>query len=64
MSASHNVLSHDEQIALTLTAALIQAKSDGNVPDVDLQKAYRSYKRLHDMIADSPESRARRGFPQ
>mgnify|MGYP003591589551 CR=1 FL=1 len=62
MITSNNELSHDDKIALSLTAALLQAKPDGNIREEDLQNAYRLYKSLANIISSSPESRARRGF--
>lgn len=57
-----NDLSKDEKIALALTNALLQAKAGEHLKDNDLSEAYSAYKRLHKLIASSPESRAARGF--
>lgn len=55
-------LSKDEKIALQLTSALLQARAGEHLKDNDLSEAYSAYRRLHKIIASSPESRAARGF--
>ena len=62
MSTSDNELSHDDKIALALTAALLQAKPDANIKEDELKNAYRLYKSFANIISSSPESRARRGL--
>lgn len=55
-------LSKDEKIALALTSALLQAL-DGQMPtDGHIQIAHTAYRRMHKVIASSPESRAERGL--
>lgn len=57
-----NDLNKDEKIALALTSALIQARGSEHLKDNELSEAYSTYRRLHKIIASSPESRAARGF--
>lgn len=53
-------LTQDEQVALALTCALLQG---GKLPnDTELKAAYGAYSRMVSLIANTPESRARRGL--
>lgn len=68
-----NELSHDEKIALALTSALIQARAYQQAAQGtqsrpyaprDTEDAVNLFKQVHGLIANSPESKARRGFSQ
>ncbi len=57
-----NNLSKDENIALALATALVQARPGEIAGQHEIEAAYETYKQLKTLIANSPESRSERGF--
>lgn len=56
-------LTKDEQVALALTSALIQAKNGEAIKKSELEEAYDAYRRMREFILQTPDSRAERGLP-